>query len=251
MDPLNIAANIVGNVSTAKSHREKVSAAEAVVREVLSFASRFEVLSSEQTLVVQLENPACQKADKEAILLGVGAFLKSLWISNDIAGTAALFPAIPYMLDTIGDKNASLKEAALYAMEGISGFLRDSGSELDEVLVGEFASQFISFLKGKNAKDAGVVVALKCISQLVAKALEEEEGVLRKQMTRDLEAYFVAVEGYLHHLKAVVSKQATKTLKDLTQLIENTDIKKHIPKLVDTLKAPTMQNLQSAVHDLW
>lgn len=252
VDSVNSAAmEFVAEVLKGKTGKEKTAAATRIVDDFVPSTTRLGLAQFESSLIERLNHPGSTKGDKEAVFIIIGAVLRKCWTDEDLLGTILLFPAIPHFLDALGDKQASLKEAAAYAMEGINSFVRDSTSDQDELMVEEFLVQFVNFLQQKNAKDQGVLVALKSLSQLVALALDEPEGILKKQMTRNLEAYFGAVENYVHHLKAAVSKQATKTLKDLTQLIDNEDIKKHIPKLIETLKEPTMKMMQTAIHDLW
>ena len=155
-------------------------------------------------------------------------------------------------LDGLADKGPSVKESAQYAVDALFTNLRP------EALVVGLLPALRRYLSKTTGKWQGTVGAYALLGKMADKAQmgqqsKEQEGekdFLRESMGRCLKDLIPVVEGGMHDLKAEVAKQAAKTMTSLTTLLSNDDVAPRIPLLIDTMKNPSAQTLQKAIHAL-
>ncbi|KAL9624711.1 MAG: hypothetical protein Q9160_001065 [Pyrenula sp. 1 TL-2023] len=155
-------------------------------------------------------------------------------------------------LDGLADKGPSVRESAQYAVDALFSNLRP------EAMIAGLLPALQKYLSKSTGKWQGTVGAYALIEKMADKAKigtgsREEEAakdVLRESMGRTLKDLIPLVEGGMHDLKAEVAKQATRTMTSLTTLLQNDDVAPRIPLLIDTMKNPSVQTLQKAIHAL-
>lgn len=155
-------------------------------------------------------------------------------------------------LDGLADKGSSVRESAQYAIDELFKNL-----EPESLVVGMLPA-LQKYLAKPTGKWQGTVGAYTIMGKMANKAKmgtgsrEEEEAkdVLRESMGRMLKELIPVVEGGMHDLKAEVAKAAAKTMTSLTTLLQNDDVAPRIPLLIDTMKNPSAQTLQKAIHAL-
>lgn len=159
---------------------------------------------------------------------------------------------LPLVLDGLADKGSSVRESAQYAVDEL---FRNLDSE---ALVAGLLPALQRYLAKPTGKWQGTVGAYTLLGNMADKAKmgtgsrEEEQAkdVLRESMGRALKELIPVVEGGMHDLKAEVAKAALKTMNSLTTLLQNDDVAPRIPLLIDTMKNPSAQILQKAIHAL-
>lgn len=155
-------------------------------------------------------------------------------------------------LDGLADKGASVRESAQYAVDEL---FRNLDSE---ALVVGLLPALQKYLAKPTGKWQGTVGAYALLGKMADKAKigtaskEEEQAkdVLRESMGKTLKELIPIVEAGMHDLKAEVAKVALKTMTSLTTLLQNDDVAPRIPLLIDTMKNPSTQTLQKAIHAL-
>jgi elongation factor 3 len=155
-------------------------------------------------------------------------------------------------LDGLADKGSSVRESAQYAVDEL---FRNLDSE---ALVAGLLPALLRYLAKPTGKWQGTVGAYTLLGNMADKAKmgtgskEEEQAkdVLRESMGKALKELIPVVEGGMHDLKAEVAKAALKTMNSLTTLLQNDDVAPRIPLLIDTMKNPSAQTLQKAIHAL-
>jgi elongation factor 3 len=156
------------------------------------------------------------------------------------------------VLDGLADKGSSIRESAQYAVDELFKNL-----EAEAMAVGLLPA-LQRYLSKPTGKWQGTVGAFTLLGKMADKAQmgtgskEEEEAkdVLRESMGKTLKDLIPVVEGGMHDLKGEVAKAATKTMNSLTTLLQNDDVAPRIPLLIDTMKNPSAQTLQKAIHAL-
>ncbi|OAL19283.1 hypothetical protein AYO22_09827 [Fonsecaea multimorphosa] len=156
------------------------------------------------------------------------------------------------VLDGLADKGSSVRESAQYAVDELFKNLAP------EAMVIGLLPALQSYLSKPTGKWQGTVGAYTLLGKMADKAQmgtgtkEEEQAkdVLRESMGKTLKELIPIVEGGMHDLKAEVSKAANKTMTSLTTLLQNDDVAPRIPLLIDTMKNPSAQTLQKAIHAL-
>lgn len=156
------------------------------------------------------------------------------------------------VLDGLADKGASVRESAQYAVDELFKNLSP------EAMVIGLLPSLQQYLSKPTGKWQGTVGAYQLLGKMADKAQmgtgskEEEQAkdVLRESMGKTLKELIPIVEGGMHDLKAEVAKAATKTMTSLTTLLQNDDVAPRIPLLIDTMKNPSSQTLQKAIHAL-
>jgi elongation factor 3 len=159
---------------------------------------------------------------------------------------------LPLVLDGLADKGSSVRESAQYAVDEL---FRNLDSE---ALVVGLLPALLRYLAKPTGKWQGTVGAYTLLGNMAEKAKmgtgsrEEEQAkdVLRESMGKALKELIPVVEGGMHDLKAEVAKAALKTMNLLTTLLQNDDVSPRIPLLIDTMKNPSAQTLQKAIHAL-
>jgi len=155
-------------------------------------------------------------------------------------------------LDGLADKGPSVRESAQYAVDELFKNLEP------EAMVVGLLPALLRYLSKPTGKWQGTVGAFTLLGKMADKAQmgsgtkEEEQAkdVLRDSMGKTLKELIPVVEGGMHDLKAEVVKAATKTMNSLTTLLQNDDVAPRIPLLIDTMKNPSAQTLQKAIHAL-
>ena len=155
-------------------------------------------------------------------------------------------------LDGLADKGSSVRESAQYAVDELFKNLAP------EAMVVGLLPALQQYLHKPTGKWQGTVGAYQLLGKVADKAQigtgskEEEQAkdVLRESMGRTLKELIPIVESGMHDLKAEVGKAATKTMTSLTTILQNDDVAPRIPLLMDTMKNPSVQTLQKAIHAL-
>ncbi|KIV94405.1 hypothetical protein PV10_02173 [Exophiala mesophila] len=155
-------------------------------------------------------------------------------------------------LDALADKNSSIRESAQYAVDELYKNL-----ESESLVIGMLPA-LQTYLSKPTGKWQGTVGAYTLMGKMAEKAQmgtgtkaeEEAKDVLRESMGKTLKELIPIVEGGMHDLKAEVAKVAFKTMTSLTTLLQNDDVAPRIPLLIDTMKNPSAQTLQKAIHAL-
>ncbi|EXJ96229.1 hypothetical protein A1O1_01355 [Capronia coronata CBS 617.96] len=156
------------------------------------------------------------------------------------------------VLDGLADKGASVRESAQYAVDELFKNLEP------EALVVGLLPALQRYLSKPTGKWQGTVGAFTLLGKMADKAQigagskEEEQAkdVLRESMGRTLKELIPVVEAGMHDLKSEVAKAATKAMNSLTTLLQNDDVAPRIPLLIETMKNPSTQTLQKAIHAL-
>lgn len=159
---------------------------------------------------------------------------------------------LPLVLDGLADKGSSVRESAQYAVDELFKNLEP------EALVVGLLPALQRYLVKPTGKWQGTVGAYTLMGKIADRAKmgdgskEEEQAkdVLRESMGRTLKELIPIVEGGMHDLKAEVARAAAKTMVSLTTLLQNDDVAPRIPLLVDTMRNPSAQTLQKAIHAL-
>ncbi|KAF3901602.1 hypothetical protein ABW21_db0204384 [Orbilia brochopaga] len=157
-----------------------------------------------------------------------------------------LLNTIEVCLDGLADKGSVVKESAQYAVDIMFSILPI------EALVSTLLPILMEYLKRPATKWQGKIGALQLVGKLAKKAVgrDEEARISSEIIGSKLEELIPVVESGMHDLKSEVSKQAIKTMQTICGLIDNDDIKKHIPLLIDNMSKPSDKLLQKAIHDL-
>ncbi|KAJ4554152.1 [NU+] prion formation protein 1 [Exophiala dermatitidis] len=156
------------------------------------------------------------------------------------------------VLDGLADKGSSVRESAQYAVDELFKNLEP------EALVVGLLPALQRYLSKPTGKWQGTVGAYTLLGKMADKAQigagtkdeEQAKDVLREAMGRTLKDLIPVVESGMHDLKAEVAKAATKAMTSLTTLLQNDDVAPRIPLLIDTMKNPSTQTLQKAIHAL-
>lgn len=155
-------------------------------------------------------------------------------------------------LDALADKASSVRESAQYAVDALFDNLKV------EALVAGLLPLLVKYLGKPTGKWQGTVCAFKLVGKMADNAKmgmgtkEEEQGkdLLREALGKRLEGLIPVVEGGMHDLKSEVAKQAIKSMKSLTTLLQNDDVEPRIPLLVQAMEHPSTETLQKAIHAL-
>jgi elongation factor 3 len=156
------------------------------------------------------------------------------------------------VLDGLADKGPTVRESAQYALDEL---LKNLDPEAMVIALQPALLRYLSKPTGKWQGTVGAYTLLGKMAdqaQMGAGTKEEEQAkdVLRESMGRTLKELIPVVEGGMHDLKAEVARAAAKTMLSLTTLLQNDDVAPRIPLLVDTMKNPSSQTLQKAIHAL-
>lgn len=155
-------------------------------------------------------------------------------------------------LDALADKGPAVREGAQYAIDELF-----KNMDVEALVIGLLPA-LQRYLAKPTGKWQGTVGAYTLIGKTADKAQmgqgskdeEEAKDVLRDSMGRTLKELIPIVEAGMHDLKAEVGKAAAKTMTSLTTLLQNDDVAPRIPLLIDTMKNPSTQTLQKAIHAL-
>ncbi|KAL7268553.1 [NU+] prion formation protein 1 [Rhizina undulata] len=186
-------------------------------------------------------------SNRESAMIVYGALYESLPKVSPVS-EVVLLQSLGIVFDGLADKDAVVRESAQYAIDALFGIVRE-----EALLVGLLAA-VSAYLAAPGSKWQGKVSAFTLLGKLAEKAAKSDaergERFLKDVMGRELEALIPIVESGMHEMKAEVSKVAVKTMTSLAKLMDNDDIVKHVPNLIKTMKEPSKQTLQKAIHDL-
>ncbi|KAI5801233.1 ATPase component of ABC transporter [Geopyxis carbonaria] len=186
--------------------------------------------------------------NRESAMLVYGTFYETLPRTAPITEVLLVEETIGICFDALADKGAVVRESAQYAIDALFGILKQPA------LVSGLLGSIEAYLKTSGAKWQGRVAALSLIGKMAEKAVkadnEQGEVFLKDVMGRELEGLIPVVEAGMHDMKVEVSKAAVKTMTSLGKLLSNEDVMKHIPSLIKTMKEPSKEILQKAIHDL-
>ncbi|KAK6537806.1 hypothetical protein TWF694_010711 [Orbilia ellipsospora] len=172
--------------------------------------------------------------------------LYSIFIPEARCTESLLLDTLEVCLDGLADKGAVVKESAQYSVDTMFSLLPI------EALVSALLPILMEYLKRPASKWQGKIGALQLVAKLAKKSVgrDEEARISFEIIASKLEELIPVVESGMHDLKAEVSKQAIKTMQTICGLIDNDDIKRHIPLLIDNMSKPSDKLLQKAIHDL-
>jgi len=156
------------------------------------------------------------------------------------------------VLDCLADKGPTVRESAQYAVDEL---FKNMSPEAKVIGLLPALMHYLSKPTGKWQGTVGAYTLLGKMAdsaQMGSSAKEEEQAkdVLRESMGRALKELIPIVEGGMHDLKAEVAKAAQKTMLSLTTLLQNDDVAPRINLIMDTMKNPSTQSLQKAIHGL-
>jgi elongation factor 3 len=160
---------------------------------------------------------------------------------------------VPCALDALADKGAVVKDAAQYAVDALFANLSP------EAMVYGLMPILQQYLAKPTGKWQGTVGAYKLLQRMADKAKlevgtsKEEDNnkdVLRDALGTKLASLIPLVENGMHDLKSNVEKQAFQTMMSLTTLLSNDDVAPRIPIIIETIKNPSTESLQKAIHAL-
>ena len=212
----------------------------------------------EYNLIPEIKKAATDKKNgskRESAMFLLGAMFERFPREQPLSEVAFLIQdggLLNLTLDGLADKGGSVKESAQYAVDELYKNL-DS-----EALVVGILPALLRYLAKPTGKWQGTVGAYTLLGKMADKAKigqgskEEEQAkdVLRDSMGRCLKELIPIVETGMHDLKAEVAKAALKTMTSITTLLQNDDVAPRIPLLIDTMKNPSAQTLQKAIHAL-
>ena len=212
----------------------------------------------EYNLIPEIKKAATDKKNgskRESAMFILGAMFERFPREQPLSEVAFLIQdgaLLNLTLDGLADKGGSVKESAQYAVDELYKNL-DS-----EALVVGLLPALLRYLAKPTGKWQGTVGAYTLLGKMADKAKigqgskeeEQAKGVLRDSMGRCLKELIPIVETGMHDLKAEVAKAASKTMTSITTLLQNDDVAPRIPLLIDTMKNPSAQTLQKAIHAL-
>lgn len=156
-------------------------------------------------------------------------------------------------LDALADKKSAVRGAAEY---GIDEFYK---SLSPESLVTGLLPVLCSYLGKRSGKWQGTVATYKLLQRMAEQAKMEigsskeeanDKDLLREAMGAKLASIIPLVEAGMHDMKNEVEKQAVATMTSLTTLLSNDDVVPRIPLLMATMRNPSTETLQKAIHAL-
>ena len=144
---------------------------------------------------------------------------------------AYILPCITVALDLFADKENSVKRAAQSCIDAVYAVYPD------EAKVSALWSKLLEYL-GTSAKWQSKIAALKLIEKIVESVPQDY-----------LDARFVdsipVLTSVMHDMKPELSKQATKTLTEFANKVDNQDIVPRIPIIIQTISDP--KNVQECI----
>lgn len=235
-------------IFTAKTSQESLDASVALCNEIASCpANAHHVLNDLLPKVAKAAADKKSGTNRESAMIVYGALYESL-PPKAPTSEVLLLETLAAVFDGLADKGAVVRESAQYAIDALFGVLKQPA------LVSGYLGAVESYLKNSASKWQGKVGALQLIGKMAEKAVKADrdqgEVFLKDVMGRELEGLIPVVESGMHDLKSEVSKTAVKTMTSLSKLLSNDDVAKHIPSLIKTMKEPSRDTLQKAIHDL-
>ena len=209
-------------------------------------------------LMAEIKKAANDKknaAKRESAMFVLGAFFERFPREQPLSEVVFLLHdggLLCLALDGLADKGSSVRESAQYTVDELFKNLEP------EALVVGMVPALQTYLSKPTGKWQGTIGAYNLMAKIAdkarigtgSKAEEQAKDVLRESMGRKLKELIPIVESGMHDLKAEVGKAAVRTMTSLTTLLQNDDVAPRIPLLIDTMKNPSAQTLQKAIHAL-
>ena len=241
---------------TAKTSQASLDASYGICN-VLINSVGFRGLQSYGVLAAS-KKAAADKKDglkREGSMLVLGALFERFPPAQPISEALFLLQdggVLAPVLDALADKGSVVRESAQYALDVLYSNLKP------ESKVNALLPALMAYLGKTTGKWQGTVGAYKLMGKMAddgkmgmgSKEEELHKEIIKDTMGRKLAALIPIVEGGMHDLKSEVAKQATKTMTSLTTLLSNDDVAPRIPLLIDTMKNPSTETLQKAIHAL-
>ncbi|QIX00384.1 hypothetical protein AMS68_005901 [Peltaster fructicola] len=248
-------ARLTEQIYTSKTSQESLDAAYALQQALDSVGFRG---LTQYGVVEEILKAAADKknvARREGAVYAAGALLeKSLAVSrlNEVVLLRQYDGLVAVMLDSLADKQSSVKQGASYAIDALFGHLNA------EAKIYGLLPLLEKYLGKTTGKWQGTVGAFELIGRMADKAkigmesleVEKEKDTLRIAMGKTLERLIPVVEGGMHDLVSAVSAQAVKTMNALTTLIQNDDVAPKIPILIKSMEDPSTEAQRKAIHAL-
>ncbi|KAG8528767.1 uncharacterized protein KY384_006455 [Bacidia gigantensis] len=249
-------SSFLDTIFTAQSSQASLDAAYALTNLLLNSLG-FHGLASHGILEAVRKGAADKKSGmkRASAMILLGALLEKLIPAQRISEVVFLVQdggMISPALDALADRDAVVRECAQYALDALFNHLSP------ESLVAGLLPVLSRYLGKRTGKWQGTVGAYELLGRMADKAkmglgTKEEElqkDLLRESMGRELKGIIPIVESGMHDLKSEVAKQAVKTMSSLTTLLSNDDVAPRIPLLIETMKNPSSETLQKAIHAL-
>jgi elongation factor 3 len=156
-------------------------------------------------------------------------------------------------LDALSDKGSVVRDAAQYGLDELFKNLSSEG------LVVGLLPVLSTYLAKHSGKWQGTIGGYKLLQKMADKAKMEigsskeeanNKDILRDSVGTKLAGLIPIVEAGMHDLKGEVEKQAVATMTSLTTLLSNDDVAPRIPLLIKTMRHPSTETLQKAIHAL-
>jgi elongation factor 3 len=254
--PAEDVATILNTIFSAAKAQDSLDAAYGLTETLTKSIGIRGLLS--YNLIPEIKKAANDKkngAKRESAMFVLGALFEKFPREQPLSEVVFLVQdggLLSLALDGLADKGTSVRESAQFAVDELYRNLEP------EALVVGLLPALQRYLSKPTGKWQGTVGAYTLMGKIADKAKmgtgskEEEQAkdVLRESMGRTLKELIPIVEGGMHDLKAEVGRAAAKTMSSLTTLLQNDDVAPRIPLLIDTMKNPSTQTLQKAIHAL-
>lgn len=209
-------------------------------------------------LIPQIKKASTDKKDgskRESAMFILGAMFERFPHEQPLSEVVFLVQnggVLNLVLDCLADKGPTVRESAQYAVDEL---FKNLSPEAKVIGLLPALMQYLSKPTGKwqGTVGAHTLIGKMADSAQIGSGTKEEEvakDVLRESMGRALKELIPFVEGGMHDLKAEVAKAAQKTMLSLTTLLQNDDVAPRIALIIDTMKNPSSQSLQKAIHGL-
>lgn len=164
--------------------------------------------------------------EREAGAVGLAAIFTKVGGKNAPSPLGAepwLVPVLPVLLDLYSDKGDVVREAAEHAVKALMALPPPEA-------VPEVLDQLYEVLENSATKWQAKVGALKIIGRLSDAAPE--------QIGDEMVELIPHLKNRMSDTKTEIAKQAVKTTTKVCGVIDNNDIRPHLPSLVDAMRAP-------------
>ena len=249
-------ASITQQIYTSKASQDSLDASYALTDALLNSVG-FRGLA-EYGILAEIVKAASDKknaARREGAMFALGAVFERFPPKQRISEVVFLLQEqglVACALDALADKQGAVVECARYALDTLFVHLSS------ESRVFGLLPLLMKYLGKSTGKWHGTVAAFELMGRMADKAkigmesreVEKDKDVLRDAMGRRLEALIPIVENGMHDLKPEVSKQAIKTMNNLTTLLQNDDVAPRIPLLVKSMEDPSTEAQRKAIHAL-
>jgi elongation factor 3 len=254
--PAEDIATILHTIFNAEKAQDSLDAAYGLTETLMRSVGARAILG--YNLISEIKKAANDKkngAKRESAMFILGAMFERFPREQPLSEVLFLVQdggLLSFALDGLADKGSSVRESAQYAVDELFKNL-----EPEALVVGMLPAlqRYLSKPTGKWQGAAGAYLLMGKMADKAkmgtgSKEEEQAKDVLRESMGRMLKELIPVAEGGMHDLKAEVARAAAKTMTSLTTLLQNDDVAPRIPLLIDTMKNPSAQTLQEAIHAL-